>query len=188
MKLHLACGNRKIPGFVNIDIQESPAVDVVSDVADLPYEESSVDLIYSCCFIEHLGRNNEISFFRNTSWHDALDNWYKILKPGGQIYLATMDFEAVCKEYLQNKNLDQLLGILVGGQKNEEDLHGMIFDFKVLSDGMKNKGFKKVQRYNWWEFEPFVNDPKYDDFSAMYLPHMDKENGRLMTLNVRGEK
>ena len=38
MKLHLGCGNRKINGFVNIDIQESPAVDLIDNIMELPYK------------------------------------------------------------------------------------------------------------------------------------------------------
>ena len=188
IKLHLACGNRHIPNFVNIDIQDSPTVDVVADVTDLHYENNTIDLIYSCCFIEHLGKNNNLSFFRNTSWEDALKKWFDILKPGAKIYISTMNFEAVCQEYLENNNLERMLGILLGGQKNEEDLHGMIFDYKILSSGLTRAGFKNIQKYNWWEFEPFVENPDYDDFSAAYMPHMDRENGRLMTLNVVAEK
>ena len=70
-----------------------------------------------------------------------------------------------------------------GGQKNDEDLHGMLFDYKIISEEMDRIGFKNVQRYNWKEFEAFSNEG-YDDFSAAYLPHMDFENGRLMMLNI----
>ena len=28
----------------------------------------------------------------------------------------------------------------------------------------------------------------YDDYSQSYLPHMDKENGMLMSLNLEGRK
>ena len=62
MKLHLGCGDRRINGFINIDIQNSPAVDVVADIMDLPYEENTVDVIYSCCMLEHFGRNNNLKF------------------------------------------------------------------------------------------------------------------------------
>jgi predicted SAM-dependent methyltransferase len=188
MKLHLGCGNRKINGFVNVDIQPDPAVDVIADITKLPFEKNSANLVYSCCVIEHLGLNDKLSFFRHISWKDALRHWHDVLKPGGEIYISTSNFEAVCEEYLKNKNLSQLLGITIGGQKNEEDLHGMLFDYKILSEGLQEVGFEDVEKYNWWEFEPFTNDPEYDDFSAAYLPHLDKENGRLMTLNLKGKK
>ena len=79
------------------------------------------------------------------------------------------------------------MGIAIGGQKNEEDLHGMLFDFDILSDGLASVGFYSIDRYNWKDFEPFSNEG-YDDFSAAYLPHLDFENGRLMMLNIRGVK
>ena len=45
MKLHLGCGNRYIPGFINIDVQDLDNVDVRADAVDLPYEKNSIDLI-----------------------------------------------------------------------------------------------------------------------------------------------
>jgi len=187
LKLHLGCGDRYINGFVNIDIQKLNTVDVVADAINLPYNKNSVDLIYSCSMIEHFGKNNKLEFFRYTSWKDVLQYWYKLLKPSGELYISVPDFEAICKEYLKNGNLSELIGITIGGQKNNEDLHGMLFDFKILSQEMEKIGYKKIQRYNWKEFEAFSIEG-FDDFSAAYLPHMDFENGRLMMLNVKGEK
>ena len=186
-KLHLGCGNRKINGYINIDIQKSPSTDIVSDIIDLPYDDNSIDLIYSCCVLEHFGRNNNLKFFRNTSWIDVIKYWYKLLKPGGEIYICVPDFEAVCKEYLKNKDINKIIGITIGGQKNEEDLHGMISDFKSLQTILDSVGFKNISRYKWQEFEAF-SQPKYDDFSASYIPHMDFNNGRLMMLNIKAIK
>ena len=73
MKLHLGCGDKYIPGFVNIDVQKSEAVDVVSDAMKLPYKENSIDLIYSCSMLEHFGKNNNLEFFRQTSWKNVLE-------------------------------------------------------------------------------------------------------------------
>ena len=188
IKLHLGCGNRHIKNYINVDIQKSDSVDVVADIMDLPYPNNSVSLIYACSVLEHFGKNNKLSFFRNTCYEDILKYWYKILKPKGEIYIGVPNFEAVCKEYLENKNLNILLGFLVGGQKNEEDLHGMVFDFSTLSKVLSNIGFKNIQEYDWRQFEPFTSDPEYDDFSASYIPHMDIKNGRLMQLNIKATK
>jgi len=187
IKLHLGCGKRHIPGFVNVDVQEYESADLISDVMELPYAENSIDLIYSCSMLEHFGLNNNLSFFRNTSWIDVVKYWYKLLKPGGKVYVSVPDFEAVCHEYVENKDLVSLFGFLQSGQDNEEDLHGMVFDYGLLSDGLKSAGFSQIKKYNWKEFEPFVNTD-FDDFSAAYLPHMDFENGRQMMLNVCAAK
>ena len=183
IKLHLGCGKRYIPGYVNIDIQEYPTVDIVTDVMTLPFEENTVDLIYSCGMLEHFGVNRNLQFFRHTAWTDVLDYWHTLLKPGGMVYISVPDFEAVCHEYLENRDLPSLYGFLQSGQDNEEDLHGMVFDFDLFSKGLEAAGFVDVKRYNWKEFEPFVGTD-FDDFSAAYLPHMDFENGRQMMLNI----
>ena len=186
MKLHLGCGDRRIEGFINIDIQDSPTVDVIADIMDLPYEPNTVDVIYSCCMLEHFGRNNNLKFFRNTCWTDVIEYWHKILKPGGELFISVPDFKAVCEEYLKNGDISKIMGITIGGQKNEEDLHGMIFDYESLSAEL-NKGFVNISRYNWQDFDAFKQDG-YDDYSASYIPHMDSENGRLMMLNIKGVK
>ena len=45
-------------------------------------------------------------------------------------------------------------------------------------------GFKDVRRYDWRQTE----HKDYDDFSQAYIPHMDKENGLLISLNVEATK
>ena len=187
MKLHLGCGNKRIEGFTNIDILESEAVDVVSDIVKLPYSSGTIDLIYACNVLEHFGRNNNLNFFRKTSWVDVVRYWHSLLKEGGQLYLSVPDFEAICLEYLQNKKIHDIIGIAIGGQKNEEDLHGMLFDYHSLSSCLRDIGFSSIERYNWREFEPFKQEG-YDDYSASYLPHMDFDNGRLMMLNIKATK
>ena len=112
IKLHLGCGKRYIKSYTNIDIQKSDTVDVVADIMDLPYEPNTVDLIYACSVLEHFGKNSNLEFFRNTSYKDILSYWYSLLKPGGEVYIGVPNFEAVCKQYLQEKDLNSLLGFL----------------------------------------------------------------------------
>jgi hypothetical protein len=45
-------------------------------------------------------------------------------------------------------------------------------------------GAKNTRKYDWRKTEHAA----IDDFSQCYYPHMDKENGRLMSLNVECEK
>ena len=48
----------------------------------------------------------------------------------------------------------------------------------------KNIGFKFVERWDWRKTE----HSDVDDFSQCYLPHMDKDNGMMMSLNIKGIK
>jgi len=177
IKLHLGCGKRHIPGYVNIDILPDPAVDLISDIRTLPYEDNSVDFIYSCANIEHFGRHE---------WEGVLAHWFRKLKPGGTLRLSTADFAQACERYEEKGNMDELLGLIVGGQKDDYDWHGMVFDFNSLKSGLEKVGFVNVRRYDWRKTE--LGELRIDDYSQSYLPHMDKENGRLMMLNVEAEK
>jgi predicted SAM-dependent methyltransferase len=177
IKLHLGCGKIRLPGYANIDIMAAKAADVIADLRFLPYADSTVDLIYSCAAIEHLGR---------CEWVDALREWARVLKPNGILRLSTADFEAAIAQYNESHNLQELLGLLIGGQKDEYDWHGMIFDFDTLAAGLHEAGFANVRRYDWRQTD--IGRLGIDDYSQAYLPHMNKANGRLMMLNVEATR
>ena len=98
--------------------------------------------------------------------------------------IAVPDFEAIVEEYLSSRDLERVMGLLYGGQNYEYNFHYQTYDFKRLSDLLRRAGFLQVERYDWRDFLP----PGYDDYSRSYLPHMDFEHGRLMSLNVVATK
>ena len=175
--LHLGCGGIKLSGYINVDILDTSAADEIHDISSLPYEKNTIDKIYSCANIEHFSRKK---------WKEVLSHWYGLLKDGGLLRLSTADFEAVCEEYMENREIEKLLGLVVGGQKDEYDFHGMVFDFQLLKTVLKEIGFKNIRRYDWRETD--IGYSGIDDYSQSYLPHMDKESGRLMMLNVEATK
>jgi predicted SAM-dependent methyltransferase len=177
MKLHLGCGKIRLSGYVNVDILPGSAVDCVADLRKLPWGDGSVDMVYSCAAIEHFGRHE---------WVGVLREWARVLRPGGRLRLSTADFEACVARYLEKRHLPELLGLLIGGQKDDFDWHGMIFDFKLLAQGLDAAGFTDVRRYDWRQTD--IGMAGIDDYSQAYLPHMDKVNGRLMMLNVEAER
>lgn len=175
-KLHIGCGVKYIPGFIHIDVRELPHVDYVTPADKLDmFADQSVDLIYSCHMLEHLHRN-EVEV--------VLREWHRVLKQGGTLRLAVPDFEKIAEVYLKTKDLKSLLGLLVGRQDYPENTHYGVFDFAYLSEILSNIGFKNIRRYDWRQ----TVHKDYDDFSQAYLPHMDKEHGTLMSLNLEAEK
>lgn len=174
--LHLGCGGIALPGWINADIQGG-TVDARLDARALPFRDQAFGRVYACALIEHLGR---------WEWEAALWEWYRVLQPGGEIYLSTGDFQSVCAWYLKTGSLDRLWGLLVGGQRDDWDKHGAIFDFQTLAQGMRAAGFTQIERYDWRTFD--VGRLGIDDYSQAYMPHMDKENGMLMVLNVKGKR
>lgn len=198
MKLHIGCGERFLPGYKHLDARKLPHVDyITSELHNLSmFNDNSVDEIYACHLLEHIPRSRLRTGSIVTGGRgilnknvaagetEVLKEWYRILKKDGILRLAVPDFEAVVDEYLASRNLDKLLSLLHGGHKYEQDFHYQSFDFKRLSNLLESIGFHDVKRYEWRDFLP----PDYDDYSRCYLPHMDFENGRLMSLNVVAKK
>jgi len=178
VKLHLGCGTKHIPGYINIDCQQYDSVDVVMDIMDIDnmYIENSVDAIYICHVLEH---------FEIKTAKILLKKMFKILKKDGILRLSVPDFEAISNLYQKTHNLKELLGLLYSNHDIPYDGHYTIWDFDQLSNQLINEiGFAEINRYDWRETE----HAEMDDFSQAYLPHMDKENGTLMSLNVEAKK
>jgi predicted SAM-dependent methyltransferase len=180
-KLHLGCGNRILPAWINID-KDTNIVGkglgfTIRDVTELHgYADNSVDEIYASHVLDHLSRNGEMD--------KALSEWYRVLKPGGILRVAVSDFEKVVKMYNEGLDLERLWGHLVGGQKSQYDRHGVCFDYNTLKKYLDSHGFIDIKRYRWQDFLP----EGFDDFSQAYIPHMDKKEGILMSLNVQCKK
>lgn len=175
-RLHVGCGERFIPGFLHVDIRPLAHVDIVAP-ADLlnMIQDETVDLLYNCHILEHVRRGQEMR---------VLKEWFRVLKPGGILRTAVPDFESVVNRYRGTGNLEELMGLLYGRQDYEENIHYQAFDFARLKSLLERVGFHDVRRYDW----KTTLHKDYDDFSQAYLPHMDKENGLLMSLNVEATK
>ena len=177
MKLHLGCGNKKIEGFVNVDIIKSNAVDVLDDVSRLEkFQNETADLIYACHVLEH---------FKRKEYFEVLKRWTDVLKCGGTLRISVPDFAKVAQTYCQGKfPLESLLGFINGGQTYLYNFHYMNFDFKMLETDLISLGYSNIRIWDWKD----VEHSDVDDFSQAYLPHMDKENGILMSLNIEAIK
>ncbi len=177
ISLHLGCGERFIPEFTyHIDIRRFPYIDYVTSVDKLDmFKDNSVDLIYTCHLLDHFGRNKV---------EDVLREWHRVLKPGGVLRLAVSDFEKLIEVYLKYKDMKLIIGPLVGRQDYPENTHYIIFDFASLEELLEKVGFKNIHRYDWRK----TIHKDYDDLSQAYIPHMDKEKGILISLNVEAQK
>jgi len=177
-RLHLGCGVKHIPGYFHIDALDYPHVDHIGPVDNLDFiADATVDHIYACHLLEHFGRKEYAA---------VLKEWRRVLKKGGTLRLAVPDYEACARLYVDGKlpdGLPTILGLMMGGQRDQYDFHKMVFDERSLTSYLKDAGFSKVYRWNWRETE----HAGMDDYSQAHLPHMDKENGRLVSLNLEAE-
>jgi predicted SAM-dependent methyltransferase len=147
IKLNCGCGGEILPnseGWVNIDYNKGPGVDSVIDLEkdDLDCPENSVDHILLRDFLEHLSKWRQQSF---------LENVYKILKPGRDIYIQLPDLETLAQRYLNvlenptdmqhSLTAEQFAASLYGGQEYEGNYHKWGYDIISLSRLLINIGF-----------------------------------------------
>ena len=178
VKLHLGCGDRYIPGFVHVDAVARPHVNILGHVESLPMADATVSMIYASHILEHFDRKKHL---------EVLTEWFRVLEPGGLLRLSVPDFAACAAEYYESGIVDGLtglVGLVVGGQRDEYDYHKMIFDQQSLSQALLCVGFAQVRSWDWRQTE----HSHIDDYSQAYLPHLGKEAGRHMSLNLEATK
>lgn len=176
MKLHLGCGKRYIPGFVHIDAIPFDHVDHVASIDNLSFiPDNSVDTIYNCHVLEHFKRRDTVK---------VLKEWYRVIKPGGILRVSVPDFQPIAALYCKHQDLKMVLGPLYGGQDYLYNIHYNVFDFITLKNYLIEAGFESVERYDW----RLTEHAEIDDYSQAYIPHMEKESGTLISLNVEAKK
>lgn len=175
----MGCGWRNFgEGWIHIDGGDYKHLDFKS-ITDLSqFEDESVDLIYASHVIEYFDRQ-EIT--------QLLSEWKRVLKKNGTLRVAVPDFEVLTNLYTSNIiNIDNVLGLLYGKMKmgSKNIYHKTVYDFESLKNILIDLGFNSIRRYHWQQ----TCHSEFDDHSQAYIPHMDKENGFLVSLNVECNK
>lgn len=176
MKLHLGCGSRPIPGWVNVDVVDYPHVDLRCAVDRLPMvADGSAEVVYSSHVLEHFPRSETGRVLRE---------WRRVLRPGGTLRVAVPDFDALSALYVETGRLELVLGPLFGRGDYLYNVHYTAFDEALLCRALEAAGFVRPRRYDWRHTE----HAHVDDYSQAYFPHMDKAKGRLLSLNLEATR
>lgn len=181
LNLHLGCGSRHLSGFVHIDLDPLPNVDIVHDIGSLPmFDNGTVDLIYCCGAFIYFDREEAAAVLRE---------WHRILRARGTLRLSVPDFEAIVEVYLKSgKDLDTrgILGPLFG----KWELHAgkflyqrTAYDSTSMFKMLGQAGFTNVRRYDFTAVLP----ADFDDYSKAFIPHMDP-TGIQICLNIECDK
>lgn len=146
LRLHLACGHDYNEEYINVDLYapEDAKCDIRFDVQKLPYADNSVDEIKAFHVIEH---------FHFFEIKEVLNEWYRVLKPGGKLYLETPDFLETCRSFVEGSPtmpIEEWRVLLYGhffahpwvpGQT-----HKFLFTESQLRTNLGWAGFKTVNR------------------------------------------
>ncbi len=176
-KLHLGCGSVHIDGYCNVDITDSPVVDIIDDVAKLnKFGNNFAEQIYACHVLEH---------FSHAEVQQVLQRWFDVLQPGGEVRISVPDLDKIVKIYLDNWEHFQTpgntpwIGLIYGGQIDRYDFHKTGFNLCWMSNLLNSVGFVDVEEYE--HMPHFI--PGLRDASLVKEPF-----GEFISLNVKATK
>jgi predicted SAM-dependent methyltransferase len=178
-RLHLGCGRRRIPEWVNVDIKDS---DFDLDLSrPLPWANQQFDAILSQHVIEHLELKRELL--------PLLREICRIARPGAELWVSTPDLAVVCRSYLEDRGRSLIvdrLGRHPGWSVQFSDVpsqqvinylfhqmgqHKNLFDFELLSWALQRSGFIDCERVG--EADLLARFPEFprrgDDFQSVYV-------------------
>ncbi|MGA3066358.1 MAG: methyltransferase domain-containing protein [Tepidisphaeraceae bacterium] len=190
-RVHLGCGEMKLPGFVNIDARQTKATDLVHDCGNLAiFPSESVGFVFSHAFFEHLYLAQRVPLLADIR---------RALHPEGYVYFCGIpDFEMVARCYLEKTrgntrpifDLFEAYRYTHGEPEHKpawwlEQLHKSLFDQHDLRSQLREAGFTSpsIFRYAFRQEPNPVNlgfvarkndEPVGDDFlkqmAEMYSP------------------
>lgn len=151
-RLHLGCGNKRLDGYVNVDIVPSLATDLVTNISSLPmFAEGTVEEVRLSAVYEHLYRPERLR---------AIREWHRVLRPGGTLVLAYIpDFDVMARAYLEKHrglasptfDLDEVFLFSHGGTRPHhapEQLHKDLFTRASVTRELEAAGYELVSAEN----------------------------------------
>lgn len=157
VKLHLGCGEKYWPGFVNIDFVGG---DIQADILKLKFPKNYADEIHLIHVFEHLHRLQA---------EEAAMHWFDVLKPDGFLCLEVPCLDKIAKMICDGeKNFNYTLFGLYGDVRlgREEMLHKWCWSKKEIQQVLEKIGYIDVQI-----FEPIFHLPNRDMRVIAYKPN-----------------
>lgn len=134
IKLNLGCGEKRILGYINIDLDPQYKPDISCDAGNLSFEKDTVDSILASDILEHFKRNQT---------KKVLENWYKVLKPGGQLIIKTPNLESIIDAYKTGQiPAEEMERKIYGNQETILNCHYSGFTPEYLKNLLTSIGFK----------------------------------------------
>ena len=138
IKLNLGCRARPIEGFKGMDCEAHKGVDFVGDVSDLKqFDDGCVSEMYASHILEH---------FSHVRTKEVLQEWARVIEPGGTLYIAVPDFKRVVELYEIGGITPWLDNFLHGDQIYPTAVHYPSFDFSKLERLLRYAGFSEVSQ------------------------------------------
>lgn len=138
MKLNLGCGGLILPGYINCDKYDKRA-DVECDAISLPFQDNSVEEIVSYHLIEHF------DYWEATV---VVKEWYRVMEPGGKLWIETPDLLACCVSFVNSGYAGrvELYGQFFAQPWIDGQIHKFMYTEEQLTLLLDHCGFRDISR------------------------------------------
>ncbi len=160
------------PGWTVFNISDAPQVDHAGDMRDLSlFEDGAFSEISASRVLERLERIDELP--------GVLQEWYRVLTPGGKLTINIFDLDKLCRLMLMKDRLSMherlyVMKILFTGNDNPGSYNRLCLNAEFLESYLHNAGFKNIT--------------VIDASTVSEDPHLLKICGFPVTLTVVSEK
>jgi predicted SAM-dependent methyltransferase len=159
VRLNLGCGHVPLEGCINVDMRALPGVDVVADVADLPFQAGEALEIRSAHLLEHFPQERLV--------RTLLPAWFKALRAGGEFRAIVPDGAAmIAAAAAGTSDYEDFRTVLFGAQEYAGDFHFNLLTPDTLGSMLREAGFVDIatieagrRNGRWFEFEIRARKP-----------------------------
>ena len=150
IKGHFGAGPIYQQGWINIDKSREHNQDLYGDLLQMHFDENHFDVIYLCHAYEHLDFPNDAV--------EALNRFYRWLKPGGILRISVPDLELAVNAYVTTGDLKFLYSPDFKGYYHKDTKaerlnffikaweHCFCYDYETLSGMFADAGFENIQQ------------------------------------------
>jgi predicted SAM-dependent methyltransferase len=167
LRLHIGSGRERLEGWVNIDAQALPGVDVVADVTR-GLDFANAEAVFAEHFIEHLPLDAAIDFLREA---------WRVLARQGSLRLSTPNLDWVWASHyrLEDDPEAKRISALRLNRAFHGWRHQFLWNREMLGEALLACGFTGVRwcRYGESELPFFRGIERHETYGdAPELPHV----------------
>lgn len=127
----------------------------------IPFENDSVDYIYSSHFLEHLFREDT---------EKLLMDAHRVLKKNGLIRIDVPNLEYAFDLYKSGKKEEALEMLYIEGKISNFSYHRYMYDYELLSNLLKKCGFKRIKRCEFHKGKmPDINVLEKSEIDTLFV-------------------
>ena len=146
IRMDVGSGPKPHEGFTGVDLYADAPGIVKAPMHKLPYEDETVDEIYSSHALEHIGKYEVV--------HN-LKEWWRVLKWYGRLTIEVPDLEWVCKNWLKYRDNGWNMDAIFGDQSTPGQYHKTGFTKQLMYAYLAEAGFegREVDVFTAWSHE-----------------------------------